>query len=181
MVKFMAYGKKHRGGNQKPDNEEKISKPIGVFQEKLEKTNQMKICIKKLDPEAKIPKYAHSGDAGMDLFSGEDVTIKPGERFSVKTGIAIKVPEGYAGLIWDKGGISHKNGIKTLGGVFDSNYTGEYLIGLINLGQVDYEIKKGQKIAQVLFQKIEHPEVEKVNELPETNRGDGRFGSTGLN
>jgi dUTP pyrophosphatase len=139
----------------------------------------MKILIKKLDPQAKIPQYALKGDVGMDLFSAEDVILRTGERISCKTGIAMKIPEGYAGLIWDKGGISHKFGIKTLGGVFDSNYTGEYLIGLINLGKEDFEIKKGQKIAQVLFQKVEHPEIEEAEDLPKTNRNDGAFGSTG--
>jgi dUTP pyrophosphatase len=141
----------------------------------------MKILVKKLDPEAIIPKFALHGDAGMDLYSVQDFALKPGERIPCKTGIAIKIPEGYAGLIWDKGGPSHKFGIKILGGVFDSNYTGEWLIGLVNLGKVDYEIKKGQKIAQVLFQKIETPKIEEVLEMPETNRGEGRHGSTGIN
>lgn len=139
----------------------------------------MKILVKKLIPDAKLPKFALPGDVGMDLFSVEDALLKSGDRISCKTGIAIKIPEGYAGLIWDKGGNSHKFGIKTLGGVFDSNYTGEYLIGLINLSKEDFEIKKGQKIAQVLFQKVEHPEIEGVEDLPKTNRNDGAFGSTG--
>lgn len=140
----------------------------------------MKIQIKKLHPDTKIPKFALEGDAGMDLYSVEDIILKPGERISCPTGIAIKIPQGYVGLIWDKGGPSHKFGIKTLGGVFDSNYTGEYLIGLVNLSQEDYKIEKGQKIAQVLIQKIEIPEIEEIDELEETNRGDGAFGSTGL-
>ena len=140
----------------------------------------MKIHIKKLHPDAKIPRFALAGDVGMDLYSIEDAVIAPGERISCKTGIAIKIPLGYAGLIWDKSGPSHKFGIKTLGGVFDSNYTGEYMIGLINLGKENFTIEKGQKIAQVLFQKVEIPEVEEVDELEETNRGSGGFGSTGL-
>lgn len=140
----------------------------------------MKIQIKKLNPEAKIPQFALKGDVGMDLYSVQDCEIKPGERISCSTGIAIKIPEGYAALIWDKGGPSHKFGIKTLGGVFDSNFIGEYLIGLINLGNEIFKIEKGQKIAQVLFQKIETPEVEEVEELEQTNRGDGAFGSTGI-
>ena len=140
----------------------------------------MKIQIKKLNPEAIIPRFSQAGDAGMDLFSVEDIILAPGQRFSCRTGIAMKIPEGYVALVWDKGGPSHKFGIKTLGGVFDSNYTGEYLIGLVNLGQEDFEIKNGQKIAQVLFQKVEIPEVEEVEELPKTNRGDGRHGSTGI-
>jgi len=141
----------------------------------------MEILIKKLTPDAKIPVFAQAGDAGMDLYSIEDTVLKPGQRISCKTGIAVKIPEGYVGLVWDKSGPSHKFGVKTLGGVFDSNYTGEYLIGLVNLGMEDYEIKKGQKIAQVIFQKVEAPEIEEINELPQTNRGAGGFGSTGLN
>jgi dUTP pyrophosphatase len=139
----------------------------------------MKILVKKLMAEAKIPNFALPGDVGMDLYSVEDVVLKPGERISCRTGIAMKIPEGYAGLIWDKSGVSHKFGIKTLGGVIDSNYTGEWMIGLVNLGRDDFEIKKGQKIAQVLFQKVEIAEVEEIQELPETNRGEGGFGSTG--
>lgn len=127
-----------------------------------------------------MPVFSQAGDAGMDLYSAEDAVLKPGERISCKTGIAIKIPDGYVGLIWDKSGPSHKFGIKTLGGVFDSNYTGEYLIGMVNLSGENFEIKKGQKIAQVIFQKIEIPEIEEVNELPQTNRGDGAFGSTGV-
>lgn len=140
----------------------------------------MKIQIKKLDPDAIIPRFAQSGDVAMDLFSIENKILSPGERISCRTGIAMKIPDGFVALIWDKSGPSHKFGIKTLGGVFDSNYTGEYFIGLLNLGQDDFEIKKGQKIAQVLFQKVEIPEIEETHELPETNRGEGKFGSTGI-
>jgi len=140
----------------------------------------MKIQIKKLHTDAKIPKFALKGDVGMDLYSIQDVTMKPGERISCATGIAIKIPEGYAGLIWDKGGPSHKFGIKTLGGVFDSNYIGEYLVGLVNLGKENFIIEKGQKIAQVLFQKVEIPEIKEVENLEQTNRGKSGFGSTGL-
>ena len=139
----------------------------------------MKIQIKKINPEAKMPRYSLAGDAGMDLYSVEDLVLRSGERASVKTGIAIKIPEGYVALFWDKSGISHKFGIKTLGGVIDSNYTGEYIVGLINLGKEDYKIGKGQKIAQALFQKVETPEIEEVAELEDTNRGANGFGSTG--
>ncbi len=140
----------------------------------------MNISVKKLNPDAKIPVFAHPGDAGMDLFSVEDLILKPGDRHSVATGLAIKIPDGYVGLIWDKGGPSHKYGIKTLGGVGDSGYRGEYLVGLVNLSQENFEIQKGQKIAQLLIQKVERPTIEEVEELEESTRGDGRFGSTGL-
>lgn len=139
----------------------------------------MEIQIKKINPEAKIPQYALKGDAGMDLFSVEDVVLKPGDKISCKTGITVKIPEGYVGLIWDKSGVSHKFGVKTLGGVIDSNYTGEWLVGLVNLGSNNFEIKKEQKIAQVLFQKVENAGVREVDKLPETNRNKGGFGSTG--
>lgn len=116
----------------------------------------------------------------MDLYSVVDIILKPGERSSVPTGIAIELPDGYVSLVWDKSGVSHKFGVKTLGGVLDSGYRGEYLIGLINLGQKDFEIKKGQKIAQLLIQKVERPEIEEVTELDKTSRGAGGFGSTGV-
>ncbi|MCK9378806.1 MAG: dUTP diphosphatase [Candidatus Moranbacteria bacterium] len=138
----------------------------------------MKIQVKKIENSAIVPRQMQEGDAGMDIFSNEDVILHPGERISCRSGIAIKIPAGYVGLIWDKSSVSQKSGIKTLGGVIDSNYTGEWFIGLVNLSQEDYAIKKGQKIAQVIFQKIDVPEIELVDELPETNRGDGAFGST---
>jgi len=128
-----------------------------------------------------MPSYALAGDAGMDLYSIVDAVLKPGEKISCPTGIAIKIPEGYVGLVWDKSGLAHKSCLTNIGGVYDSNYTGEYIIGLVNLGKEDYAIKKGQKIAQLLIQKIELPEVELVEEMPQTVRGENRFGSTGLN
>jgi len=141
----------------------------------------MQLQIKKLHPEAKLPSYAHATDAGMDLFTVEDFTLEPGEFRQVHTGVAIVFPEGYAGLTWDKGGVSHKRHIKTMGGVFDADYRGEYIIGLINLGQETQSFAKGDKIAQLLIQKVEHPEIVEVDELEETARGEGRFGSTGVN
>ena len=139
----------------------------------------MKIRVKKIIKDAKIPKFALKGDAGMDLYSAEDAILKPGQKISCRTGVAIKISPNYVGLIWDKGGLSHKFGIKTLGGVFDSNYTGEWLIGLINLGQKKLKIEKKQKIAQVLFQKVEIPEIKVVKKMPTTDRKGRRFGSTG--
>lgn len=140
----------------------------------------MKIRVKKLHPDAKVPAFAHPGDAGMDLYSVEDMMIAPGMRASVPTGIAIELPDGYVSLVWDKSGPSHKFGVKTLGGVLDSGYRGEYLIGLINLGQEPFEIKKGQKVAQLLIQRVEQPEIEETDELGDTSRGAGGFGSTGV-
>jgi len=140
----------------------------------------MILKVKKLHQEAIVPKFALHGDAGMDIFSIENVSIHPMGRISCSTGIALKIPNGHAGLIWDKSGISHGSGVKTLGGVIDENYTGEIKVGLINLSNEVYTISKGQKIAQILIQKVEQPDVEETGELEETNRGENGFGSTGL-
>lgn len=139
----------------------------------------MKIKIKKIKHDAKVPKFALEGDAAMDLYSNISAVLEPGERLSCPTGIAIKISKGYVGLIWDRSGLSHKSGIKTLGGVIDSNYTGEWLVGVINLDKEAYEIEKGQRIAQVIFQKVEIPEIEEVDDLEKTSRGNRRLGSTG--
>lgn len=140
----------------------------------------MKVQVLRVSPEAKLPSFAHDDDAGMDLYAYEACTIEPGMRCQAQTGIALAIPEGYVGLVWDKSGISHKNGIKTLGGVIDSGYRGEILVGLVNLGEHPYIIEKGAKIAQMLIQSVEHPELEVVETLEGTTRGSGGFGSTGV-
>ncbi len=126
-----------------------------------------------------MPTYAHPGDAGLDMYTCEAVTVAPGERVTVSTGIAMEIPEGYVGLVWDKGGVSIKGGLKTLGGVVDSPYRGEIMIGIINLSSEPYVFEKGHKVAQMVIQKKENVSVEEVTELGDTSRGEGRFGSTG--
>lgn len=139
----------------------------------------MILKIKKLHKEAILPRFAHDTDSGMDLFALKDKVVKPGEIAHIETGIAIELPKGYAALIWDKGSISMVHGLKVLGGVGDSGYTGDYTVGLINLSKKDYKIEKGSKVAQLLIQKVEHPKITEVKELKKTKRGTGRFGSTG--
>ena len=139
----------------------------------------MNIKVKKLHPDAIIPNIAHEGDAGADLFAVESVTLNPGERGQVPTGLALELPLGFVSLIWDKSGLSHKSGIKTLGGVVDSGYRGEYMVGVINLGDQPYTFEKGHKVAQLLVQKVESPIFEEVIELADTSRGVEGFGSTG--
>ena len=140
----------------------------------------MKLRIKKLHKDAVVPSYAHKGDAGLDLFSPEKVVVKKGERSQVSTGLAFQIPDGYVGLVWDKSGLSHKYGIKTLGGVLDAGYRGELLVGVVNLGEEDYIFEKGHKVAQLLIQKIEFTQIETVDELENnTTRGVGGIGSTG--
>jgi dUTP pyrophosphatase len=139
----------------------------------------MKVKIKKLVPEAIIPKYAVDGDAGMDLYSVEDVTISAGDRYPVATGLSMELPAGFVALIWDKSGIALKKGIKTMGGVIEHTYRGEYKIILFNTSKEAFEVKKGDKIAQVLIQPIVTAEIEEVATLSETERGAGGFGHTG--
>ncbi|OGG87823.1 deoxyuridine 5'-triphosphate nucleotidohydrolase [Candidatus Kaiserbacteria bacterium RIFOXYD1_FULL_42_15] len=139
----------------------------------------MQLPVKKLHPVATIPQYAHHNDAGMDLFSVSEITIQPQERVSVPTGIAMQIPDGYVGLIWDKSGISQKFGLKTLGGVVDAGYRGEIFVGLYNTGDNPHTFEAGQKLAQIIIQKIEQPEVIEVLELGDSIRGEGAFGSTG--
>ena len=137
------------------------------------------IKIKKLKPDAVLPNYAHSGDAGMDMYASEDVHIRKGERAKVPTGIAMGIPEGYVGLVWDKSGLSINHGLKTLGGVIDAGYRGEIIIGIANLSSEDYTLEKGHKVAQLLIQKIESPVVEEAIELKDSHRGEKGLGSTG--
>ncbi|MBA3733453.1 dUTP diphosphatase [Patescibacteria group bacterium] len=139
----------------------------------------MFLNVKKLSLDAVLPSYAHDGDAGMDMYSNETVTIEPGQAVKIKTGVAMEIPEGYVGLMWDKSGLSTNHRIKSLGGVIDSGYRGESLLGVINLGIESYTIEKGHKVVQMLIQKVERVEIKEVNELSDTTRGEGGFGSTG--
>ena len=138
------------------------------------------IKIKKLSEDATLPRYAKPGDAGMDFYSNEELTILPNERKLVSTGISMAIPEGYVGLIWDKSGIATKHGIKTMAGVIDSGYRGEVKILVHNLSDQVHKIEKNTKVAQMLIQPIECREVIEVEELDQTERGEEGFGSTGI-
>lgn len=140
----------------------------------------MQLAVKKLIPEAKLPMRAHVDDAGLDLYSVEKCILQPGERRAIKTGIAMAIPAGYVGLIWDKSGVAAKGGVKTMGGVIDASYRGEVQVILSNLSDEAYNIEKGAKISQILIQKVELTEVCEVTELDATIRGEEGFGSTGL-
>ena len=139
----------------------------------------MIIKFKKMNSEAKIPTYAQEGDAGMDIYSDENIVIKPGESKSIKTGVSAEFSKDCVALIWDKGGIANK-GVTTIAGVIDSNYRGEWLVLLLNTSKEDYIIKKGEKVAQAIIQKFENPEIQIAEELNKTPRGEGKFGSTGM-
>lgn len=135
--------------------------------------------VKRLSETAVLPSYAHADDAGMDLFACAETVVPRGGRTLVGTGVAMEIPEGYVGLIWDKSGLSNNHGLKTLGGVVDAGYRGEVKVGLANISDEDYTIRAGEKIAQMLIQSVEHAIVEEVRELTDTLRGEGGFGSTG--
>ena len=140
----------------------------------------VKIKIQKTK-DAKVPNYAHAGDAGLDIYSSEEnYVLTPGQRKGFLTGVKMEIPAGYAGLIWDKSGLAAKYGIKVMAGVIDSTYRGEITIVLLNLGEKEYLVEKGAKIAQMLIQKIEQAQTEEVDFLEETQRGEGGFGSTGV-
>ncbi|MEE9390217.1 MAG: dUTP diphosphatase [Candidatus Aminicenantaceae bacterium] len=138
----------------------------------------MKLKVKRIHEDAKLPLYQHKGDAGLDIFSSIDCVLEKGEVKPVSSGIKVAIPEGYVGLIWDKSGISLK-GVHRLAGVVDSGYRGEVKVVMVNLGDEPFVIEKGMKIAQLLIQPINEVEVVEVEELEETSRGEEGFGSTG--
>lgn len=140
----------------------------------------MTIKIKKLSPEATIPKYAGPNEAGLDLYAQENVILEPHERKLISTGIAMAISSGFVGLIWDRSGLAAKYGLKTMGGVIDSTYRGEIKIILHNLSAERFIVEKGMRIAQMLIQPVEQKELIEVEELDETKRGESSFGSTGL-
>jgi len=139
----------------------------------------MKLKVKRIHKDARLPAYGHKGDAGMDLFSVVDMSLQPGHAEAVPTGIQVAVPDGYVGLVWDKSGIS-LNGIHRLAGVIDSGYRGEVKVVMVNLGPEPFMIKKGMKVAQMLIQPVSSVGIEETGSLDETSRGTNGFGSTGL-
>lgn len=142
----------------------------------------MKVEFKRLHEDAILPKYAHPGDAAFDLHSCEDFVLEPKQRHLFKTGISIKLPRGYVSLIWDRSGLAYKQGLTVLGGVIDADYRGDYGVILYNTSDESYEIKKGDRIAQVLIQpvvSVDIVEVEEFSEDRENLREEGGFGSSG--
>lgn len=139
----------------------------------------MIIKVKKLNKDAKLPTHGHPGDAGMDFYCLEDVIFPPGKQERVRTGVAIEIPEGHVGLIWDKSSISFNLGLKIMGGVIDSGFRGEITMNLLNVSNKEVLMTKDHKIAQMVIQKFEYCDIVEVDELSETVRGEGREGSTG--
>lgn len=136
--------------------------------------------VKKITKDAVLPKYSMPTDVGLDLVCIENTSFMPSEKKEVKTGLMIKIPKGYVGLIRDRAGIVSKINLQTVAGTFDSGYRGELTVILANLGDVEVEIEKGMKIAQLVIVPFEKVDVKLVDDMDETERGDKGFGSTGL-
>ena len=147
--------------------------------------NDATIKVKKLTSTATIPTKSRKTDAGYDLYSDENIALYPEDTKLISTGIAFAIPDGYAGLIWDRSGLGTK-GIHRHAGVVDSSYRGEVKVALYNArpGHVDftdnmYFISRGDRIAQILFQKVPHFDLVETEELDDTDRGSSGFGSSG--
>ncbi len=139
----------------------------------------MFLNVKKLHADSKLPTKGHPGDAGIDFYAIDEVIFPPTAQERVHTGVAIEIPEGHVGLIWDKSGISFNQGLKVMGGVIDSGFRGEIVLSLYNTTDKEQKILKGNKIAQMIVQKYEDCEIKEVNEISDTVRGHSREGSTG--
>jgi dUTP pyrophosphatase len=137
------------------------------------------VRFKKLHADAQIPAYGRPGDAGLDLYAVDDMTLVPHEQRIVKTGIAMAIPPGTVALIWDRSGLAAKQGVTVLGGVIDHTYRGEIGVVLMNVSARPYDVKKGDRVAQLLIQPVFTADISVVDDLEETHRGDGAWGSSG--
>jgi dUTP pyrophosphatase len=142
----------------------------------------LRIAVRVLDPGLPLPRYARPGDAGLDLVSAQDLRLEPGRRAAVATGIAVELPEGYAGFVHARSGRALHEGLALVNapGVVDAGYRGELKVIVVNLDpRCAIDIRRGEKIAQLIVQRVEEAVVEAVELLGVSERGDGGFGSTG--
>jgi dUTP pyrophosphatase len=140
----------------------------------------MVLKVKRLKGDAVLPHYAHPGDVGLDLYSVDAGVVVPGERKLFFCGFALEFSNGYAAIVKDRGSMARK-GLHALGGVFDAGFRGEYNVMLYNVADTPYEVRKGDKIAQLVIVPVEIADVQEVEGLSESSRGLGQFGSTGAN
>ena len=144
--------------------------------------SQLDVLITRLDPAVPVPGYARHGDAGADLCAAEDIDLAPGERALVRTGIAIALPEGYAGFVHPRSGLAARHGITLVNapGTIDAGYRGEIKVILLNTDLAKaVSLRRGDRIAQLVVQRVENVTFREVPALPESARGDNGFGSTG--
>ena len=145
-------------------------------------TDPVDVHLRRLDPDLPLPAYAHPGDAGADLVAAAEVTLAPGARALVRTGVAIALPEGFVGLVHPRSGLAARLGVTVLNapGTVDAGYRGEILVNLVNHDPVaTAKISRGDRIAQLVVQRVERAVFHVVDELPDTSRGAGGHGSTG--
>ncbi len=145
--------------------------------------DKLVLPIKKLDKTVELPSYAYEGDAGLDLRSSETVDLAPFERRLVSTGLAIAIPDGYAGFVQPRSGLALKKGLSMANtpGLIDAHYRGELKVCAINLDPKEtIHIEKGERIAQLVIQKVPVVTLQEVDELSQTDRGEGGFGSSGI-
>lgn len=142
----------------------------------------MSLRVRRLDAEARLPTRAHDGDAGYDLHALEEVILAPGERATVRTGVAVELPAGHAGLVLPRSGNAVRHGIALVNapGLIDQGYRGELQVLLLNTDRDEtFKVSPGMRIAQLVLVRVETPEVEEVGELSDSARGTGGFGSSG--
>jgi dUTP pyrophosphatase len=159
-----------------------VSEPSTVPDAGTSGRSGVPISIRRLDPDLPLPSYAHPGDAGADLYLREDVTLQPGERRLVPTGIALALPEGYVALVHPRSGLAHRSGLSIVNapGTIDSGYRGEVQVCLVNLDPATpIELRRGDRIAQLVIQQFETATFVEVDDLPDSARGAGGYGSTG--
>lgn len=140
------------------------------------------VLVRRLDPDLPLPSYAHPGDAGADLVTAVDVELGPGERALVPTGIALALPEGYAGFVHPRSGLAARHGVSVVNapGTIDAGYRGEVRVNLINLDRErPVRLARGDRIAQLVVQPVARVAFQAVDVLPDSARGDGGHGSTG--
>lgn len=143
---------------------------------------EVEVALRRLDPGMPLPAYAHPGDAGADLHTAVDVRLTPGERVLVPTGVAIALPEGYVALVHPRSGLAARHGLSIVNtpGTVDAGYRGEIKVLLINLDPHEpLELTRGDRIAQLVIQRVERARFEPVEVLPDSVRGEGGYGSTG--
>ena len=141
----------------------------------------IKLAVKRLDPSVPLPAYAREGDAGLDLHAAHDLTLEPGARGVVGTGLAVAIPAGYAGLVLPRSGLALTQGLTILNtpGLVDSGYRGEVKILLVNHDAKSVTVQRGQRVAQLVIQRVEQVKLAEMSELPPSERGAAGFGSTG--
>jgi len=142
----------------------------------------MRLAVRRLDPAARLPARAHDGDAGLDLHALEAFELAPGERAMVRTGVAVEIPDGHAGLVLPRSGLAHRHGIALVNapGLIDAGYRGEVCVLLLNTDRdAPFAAAAGDRIAQLVLVRVEAPEIAEVDALAESARGAGGFGSSG--